>query len=126
MLTSPKINTQLVAAFLVTSVGQRRMRGVPNSLEHILKLSVQSADPRLPPFVEGTFQGYLSPLSFDHIRNPRLICFKSFTQVIRLALALAVANAGSSRPAKMAMMAMTTSNSMSVNATVPLIRLIIN
>src|SRR5438128_5519869 len=124
MWTSPDINTQLVAAFLVLSVGQTRMRGVPNSLEHTLKLSVQSGDPKLPPFVEETFQGYLSPLSFAHIRKPKLICLKSFTQVIRLALALAVANAGSNRPAKMAMMAMTTSNSMSVKPTVRFIRLI--
>src|SRR2546426_5918167 len=117
MLTSPNMNTQLVATFLVTSVGQRSMRGVPNSLEHILKLSVQSGDPRLPPLVYAIFHGYFSPLSFAQRRKPKLICLKSLTQVICFALALERANAGRRRPAKMAMMAITTSNSISVNAT---------
>src|SRR5436305_14923565 len=110
------MNTQLVAAFFVKSAGHRRMRGVPNSIEQTRKLSVQSGDPRLPPLVVVIFQGYLSPLSCDQIRKPRLICFKAFRQVMRLALALARASAGSRRPAKIAMMAMTTSNSISVNA----------
>src|SRR5439155_7029007 len=44
----------------------------------------------------------------------RPICFKLFTQEIRCALALAFARAGSSRAARMAIMAMTTSNSIKV------------
>src|SRR5437660_4378065 len=109
------MNTQLVAAFFFKSTGQTRIRCVASSLEHILKLSVQSTDPRLPPLVDEIFHGYLSPLSFAQIRNARLVCFKLFRQAIRLALALARASAGSRRPAKIAMMAMTTSNSIRVN-----------
>src|SRR6267143_5775626 len=112
------MNTQLVAAFFFKSTGQTRIRCAPISLEHNLKLSVQSADPRLPPLVEGMFQGYLSPLSFAQIRNATLVCLKLFKQAMRLALALARASAGSRRPAKIAIMAITTSNSMRVNAEV--------
>ena len=44
------------------------------------------------------------------------ICRRLFVQVVRAALSLALAKAGNNMAAKMAMMAMTTSNSMSVNA----------
>src|SRR2546423_952377 len=110
------MNTQLVAAFFFRSTGQTRIRCAPISLEHNLKWSVQSADPRLPPLVEEMFHGYLSPLSFAQIRNATLVCLKLFKQEMRLALALARASAGSRRPAKIAIIAITTSNSISVNA----------
>src|SRR5207249_4025311 len=116
MLASPDMNTQLVAAFFFKSTGHTRIRCAPSSLEHTRKLSVQSADPRLPPFVKEMLHGYLSPLSFAQIRNARLVCLRLFRQAIRLALALARESAGSRSPAKMAMMAITTSNSISVNA----------
>src|SRR6266699_1570998 len=43
-------------------------------------------------------------------------CFWLFTHNVRLAFSLALAKEGSSRLAKMAMMAITTNNSISVNA----------
>src|SRR5437762_3103467 len=46
----------------------------------------------------------------------RPICFWLFRHAMRCALALAFANAGSNSAARMAMMAMTTSNSISVKA----------
>src|SRR5665213_4416392 len=48
--------------------------------------------------------------------NARAICFSLFKQKVCCALLLALAKAGSSIAARMAIMAMTTSNSMSVNA----------
>src|SRR5687767_12496782 len=48
---------------------------------------------------------------------PRPICLRLERHTVWVALALARANAGNSRLARMAMMAITTSNSMSVNAT---------
>src|SRR5438477_3946460 len=116
MLASPDMNTQLVAAFFFKSTGHTRIRCAPSSLEHTRKLSVQSADPRLPPLVKETLHGYLSPLSFAQIRNARPVCLRLFKHAIRLALALARASAGRSSPAKMAMMAITSSNSTNVNA----------
>ena len=44
------------------------------------------------------------------------VCLRLFRQLVCLALALACASAGSSNAARMAMIAMTTSNSMSVKA----------
>ncbi len=54
--------------------------------------------------------------SFAQIRNARAVCLKLFVHEIFRALSFALANAGRSKPAKMAMMAITTNNSMSVNA----------
>src|SRR5437016_253184 len=75
----------------------------------------------LPPLVEETFQGYLSPLSPLQMRNASPTCFKLLTHAMRLALALAWASAGKSMPARIAMMAITTSNSIKVKALSPTI-----
>jgi hypothetical protein len=56
-----------------------------------------------------------SLLSSENITNPRPNCFWLFKQLAPNALPLALAKAGNSIPAKMAMMAITTSNSISVN-----------
>ncbi len=58
----------------------------------------------------------LSALSPDHILIPRLICFNWLTQAMRLAFALLADNAGSSRLARIAIIAITTRSSISVNA----------
>ena len=50
------------------------------------------------------------------MRRARPICFKPLTQLIRWALDFALASAGRSNPARMAIMAITTSSSMSVKA----------
>src|SRR5664279_1240518 len=52
--------------------------------------------------------------SSEYIWLPNCICFKLFMQEIRRARSLAVANAGNSMAARMAMMAMTTSSSIKV------------
>ena len=59
--------------------------------------------------------GALSFESSEYIRTPRLICRRLFVQVIRLALSLALLTAANNKDARMEMMAMTTSNSISVN-----------
>ena len=56
-----------------------------------------------------------SALSCVYIVVPMEICRRLLIQAACCPLALAVARAGKSMPAKMAMMAMTTSNSMRVN-----------
>src|SRR6266542_2143578 len=55
-------------------------------------------------------------LSSEYNRVATPSCLRLFTQTMLQALALALTTAGSSRPARMAMMAITTSNSIRVNA----------
>src|ERR1043165_9626574 len=58
--------------------------------------------------------GTPSRLSSAYIRQPRAICLLLFMQGMDCAFILALPNAGSSIAAKIAMMAMTTSSSISV------------
>src|ERR1035437_9066992 len=60
--------------------------------------------------------GILSPLSSPYIRKASPHCLLLFRQEMLCALLLAFASAGSSIAARMAMMAMTTSSSISVKA----------
>ena len=60
--------------------------------------------------------GNVSPLSPAYMWTPRLICFRLFKQVVRLARAFAPDKTGNNKATKMAMIAMTTSNSIRVNA----------
>ena len=70
----------------------------------------------MSPFnLAGLITGDDSLLSSENITNPRPNCFWLFKQLAPSALPLALARAGYSIPAKMAMMAITTSNSISVN-----------
>ncbi len=50
------------------------------------------------------------------MRKPNPTCLRLLVQLMRAALALALASAGKSKPARMAMMAITTNSSMSVKA----------
>src|ERR1022692_1666742 len=59
-------------------------------------------------------RGRLSRLSSAYIRSARPICLRLFMQLARLAFSLAVASAGNSIAARMAMMAMTTRSSIKV------------
>ncbi len=65
--------------------------------------------------VELVIPGKVSLLSSAYRRTPRLICFKLFKQAVRFAVAFALLNADSSNAARIAMMAMTTNNSIKVN-----------
>ena len=60
--------------------------------------------------------GTWSPLSSAYILKPKAHCFILFKQVIFWAFDLALASAGSSRAARIAMMAITTRSSISVKA----------
>src|SRR5664279_57562 len=71
-----------------------------------------SVTPKLP--------GSLSLLSSGYILQASMICFSLLRHMIPSALVLALASAGSRRAARIAMMAMTTSSSISVNARDPL------
>ena len=64
--------------------------------------------------------GNISLLSPAYMWTPRLICFKLFKQVVRFAFAFALDRTGINKAARMAMMAMTTSNSIRVNPFVAL------
>src|SRR2546422_2817532 len=79
-----------------------------------------------PPADEGTLIGYWSPLSSAQVRKDRPICLRLLVQLMRWARALARASAGNNMAAKMAMMAMTTNNSIRVNALTHLRRFFIN
>ena len=59
-------------------------------------------------------EGEVSFASSEYMRIPVLIWRRLFKQVIRLALSLAALKTGSSNAARIAMMAMTTSNSIKV------------
>src|SRR5258706_104735 len=70
----------------------------------------------VPPVKRLGTHGNKSPLSSEYMITARPICFSLLTQLIASALSFALLNAGSSMAARMAMMAMTTSNSIRVNA----------
>src|ERR1039458_7817495 len=59
-------------------------------------------------------QGKKSRLSFSYMTMPKASCLLLFTQVMRMALALALDRAGKSMAARIAMMAMTTNSSIRV------------
>jgi hypothetical protein len=70
----------------------------------------------ISPFnLDGEATGEDSLLSSENITKPSPNCFWLFRQLAPSALPLALAKAGNSIPAKMAMIAITTSNSISVN-----------
>src|SRR6266511_695897 len=116
---------KLVGVFRPLSLGQIRILGVLNSFDMTAKCmkllvtvlpGVVCLNSNEPPSLAGTLIGYLSPLSFAQMRNARPTCLKLFVQEIFRALSFALANAGRSKLAKIAMMAITTNSSMSVNA----------
>src|SRR5437899_2495149 len=115
-MLSPVSDGQRIPATFALSLLHFKMTGVLNSLEHVLKSSTQKGLPWLPPLVTETDQGNLSPLSLAQLRRPKPPFFSLTMQSRRLAFALALASAGRSNPARMAMIAMTTNNSMSVKA----------
>src|SRR5437764_14954225 len=69
-----------------------------------------------PPAAPATFIGKASPLSSAQVLKDKPTCFRLFTQLMRCARALARASAGSNMAAKMAIIAMTTNNSIKVKA----------
>ena len=70
----------------------------------------------MSPFkLPGLITGDESLWSSENITKPSPNCFWLFKQLAPNALPLALAKAGKSMPAKIAMMAITTSNSISVN-----------
>src|SRR5437899_11834688 len=60
--------------------------------------------------------GFWSLLSSAHVRIAKPTCFRLFVQLMRCARALARASAGNNMAARMAMIAITTNNSISVKA----------
>ena len=66
--------------------------------------------------LQGSGAGKISMLSPAYIMNPRPNCFVLFKQAVARALSFALLNAGSNIAARMAMMAITTNNSIKVNA----------
>src|SRR5436190_4575762 len=67
--------------------------------------------------IQESALGTLSALSSEYIKYPNMSWRVLFMHEIPVALALALPRAGRSRLARIAIMAMTTSSSMSVNAT---------
>ena len=65
-------------------------------------------------FLQPSVGAKKSLLSIEYICHAKINCFWLLAQAAPVALALALANAGKSMPARIAMMAMTTSNSMRV------------
>src|SRR3954466_1899963 len=96
------------------SLGQARILGEFSSL--VATPTIQRLLLVWAPSGPGTSHGNLSPWSLPHMRMARPTCLRLFTQLIRWARALALARAGRSKPARMAMMAMTTNSSMRVKA----------
>src|SRR5438132_11580728 len=69
--------------------------------------------------------GFWSLLSSAHVRIAKPTCFRLFVQLLRCARALARASAGSNMAARMAIIAMTTNNSIKVKAAIFLRRFFI-
>src|SRR5256885_10740035 len=125
------------------SAGHMRIFGVVSSLDMTEKIrniptllavgTVPAADAPFapadscaPPLIKGTFIGYWSWLSRENVRKARPTCLRLLTQLIRWARALARASAGSNIAARMAIIAMTTNNSIRVKAANFLRRFFIN
>src|SRR5436190_1723164 len=85
-------------------------------LKRLLTVSVLMSHGQAPPDPSGKLTGRVSLLSLAYIVKARVDCLRLFMQLVRLARSFALASAGSSIAARIAMMAMTTSSSMSVNA----------
>src|SRR5258708_37030339 len=83
-------------------------------LKRLLTVSVLMSHGQAPPLPSGKFTGKLSRLSVAYIVNARPHCFRLLMQFVRLARSFAFAKAGKSIAARIAIMAMTTSNSISV------------
>src|ERR1051326_5492180 len=120
------------------SDGQKITFGVLNSFDIDMKKSktpravVGTADTVLvptasekPPLAVDTRMGKASPLSKAQVLKDNPTCLRLLVQLIRCARALARANAGSNIAARMAIMAITTSNSINVNAPIFLRRFFI-
>src|SRR6476646_4148958 len=69
-----------------------------------------------PPSLVEMLNGKRSPLSVEKIRKDKPTFLRLFTHLMRCALALALARAGSNIPARIAIIAITTNSSMSVKA----------
>ena len=111
---------QLLARVLPDSrsEGQRSNFGVTSSFESTRKCIQVSGvpTPAVPPSWVNTCHGKRPSLSSAHIRKLRPTCLRLLIQEIRWPLALALARAGRSIPARMPMMAITTSSSIKVKA----------
>src|SRR6266850_4434131 len=111
---------KFVAATRPTSFGQSRIFVETNSFDTMencrftLALSVAFGLP--PPRYCSTFHGNFPSLLSAHSRMANPICLWLLAHVIRSALAFDRLRAGNNIPARIAMMAMTTSNSINVNA----------
>src|SRR5438046_9363135 len=70
----------------------------------------------VPPAITLSLAGVLSRFSPQYSTIARLICLRLLRHLVWIALALARERAGRSIAARIAMIAMTTSNSISVNA----------
>ena len=71
-------------------------------------------------FVVPGVRGALSLESSEYMRRPRLICLRFPAQAVRLAFSLAFRRVGNNKAARIAMIAMTTITSSSVNPASPL------
>src|ERR1035438_10116015 len=108
------------------SDGQYRILGVDNSLDMhmntmpaLFTVATTLLCPTYsfaPPELKVTAWGYLSPLSPSQMRKARPTCLRLLVQLIFWAFFLAAARAGRSMAARIAIIAMTTRSSMSVNA----------
>src|ERR1017187_9736413 len=111
------------------SAGQKRIFGVLSSLERhrnilhtpwlavcVLPTVLSPTSVEAPPEAEASDIGLFPSLSIPKVRKERPTCLRLLVQLMRCALALARARAGSNKAARMAMMAITTNNSIRVKA----------
>src|SRR5436190_7829305 len=109
-----------VAGVRLVSLGQSKTFGVTSSFaarenwKSTKFVLVPSDNP--PPSDLGTFHGYFPSAASPHSAIARPISLRLFTHATRFAFSLARARAGNNKEARIAMIATTTSNSISVNA----------
>src|ERR1043166_3103724 len=103
------------------SAGQSKMRGVTSSLDAASKwiqAFATNGEFFVPLSVVFKSQGHLPSLSFFQTFKARPICFSLLRHLVFMARALAFAKAGNNKEARIAMIAMTTNNSINVKACV--------
>src|SRR5260221_3542494 len=120
----PAVSYQALTLAAV-SLGQARILGELNSLVAVMQMRLFARQVGGFPGVImapsaaggcGTNHGNLSPWSWLHMRRAKPICLRLLTQLIRWARAFALAKAGRSSPARIAIIAITTSSSIRVKA----------
>ena len=115
LMSAGHLNTSAFWRYLPSKAPFLGSSNKPLSILFLLELKSKWPGTQIFPVRESPRLPAKKPLfSPAYISQPRATCLLLLMQLIPVALALALAKAGSNKPAKIAMMAMTTNNSIRV------------